>query len=294
MSEETRSYIEECWRDLGFTNSDRGTFYYTDRTGSVSYRKVKTDRDDRINCLAVFTGKPEEALDDQVFISFVSRHYKFEGNDKIRNEIIHMLQEGDINIKEERIEMGAYFSFMMAEYVLGNPTQSPEQDDIFPMITVMNSYDGRFAKSLQFGLSIYSGNNYYSVRLPKGSIFGRFRQIHSRGAKTFSVSVVSNYMERFNTSINSIIESSINKKYTEDDITNTVAMLEEFGKRRSAQITDEMQNIMNSKGSLSAWDMFLLIAKYATNVRSLNVKKMMENLAETVLIIPTEMAELIR
>lgn len=286
------SYIEEYANELGFTNPHSGVFYYTDSTGSVSYRKVNTDYGDRLECLAVFTGAPESDLDEQDFISFVSKHYKFEGNDRIRESIISSLNEGNIQLKEERIYMGDKYSFMSSEYVLGNPKTTPQQDDIYPMITIMNSYDGKYAKSMIFGLSIYKNSDYYSIRFSNTHRFGKFRQIHSRGARTFAISTVASYVDQFNESMDSIIDSSVNKRYTSDEITNTIAMLEDFGKRRSSKMSEEIQDLLREKGSLTTWDMFILIAKYASQVKSINIKNMMENLAETILFMPVEMANL--
>jgi hypothetical protein len=72
-------------------------------------------------------------------------------------------------------------------------------------------------------------------------------------------------------------------------------LIEELGgRRRKNSIVDNMRSQGIEAGTLpSAWQMFVAIIRYTTIEPNLNMKKLLENAAERVLVIPVRMQEVL-
>ena len=69
----------------------------------------------------------------------------------------------------------------------------------------------------------------------------------------------------------------------------TLDLVEALGKRRRERIADLLSDPQN----LTAWGMFLAIIKYSSFEPNLNVKRMLENIAQSVLVIPARMHDVL-
>jgi hypothetical protein len=64
---------------------------------------------------------------------------------------------------------------------------------------------------------------------------------------------------------------------------------ETFGKRRAERISELIGDVKGTQQKPTAWQVFLAIIRYTSFEPNLNIKRMMENIAESVLIIPARM-----
>jgi hypothetical protein len=124
------------------------------------------------------------------------------------------------------------------------------------------------------------------------------RQVHIANSNTEMASAVASYMQVFSGSILEMISNSFRSTLTEDQMLGTLDVIERIGKKRREEISamlGEMNVESEGEGSPlpSAWQMFLAIVRYSSFEPNLNVKRMLENAAENVLVIPTRMYEVL-
>ena len=125
------------------------------------------------------------------------------------------------------------------------------------------------------------------------------RQVHIETSRTEMSSTISSYMEVFTENIADMISSNFQSTFTEDQMLSVMDVIEEFGKKRKEKISailTEMQPPVEA-GVVpplpSAWQVFLAIVRYSSIEPNLNVKKLLENAAESVLVIPPRMYEVL-
>jgi len=70
-------------------------------------------------------------------------------------------------------------------------------------------------------------------------------------------------------------------------------VIEQYGKKRRDAISALLEEIQPGGGLPSAWQIFLAIVRYSSFEQNLNVKRLLENAAESVLVIPARMNEVL-
>jgi len=100
-------------------------------------------------------------------------------------------------------------------------------------------------------------------------------------------SAVSEYVETFNQNITDLISESLSKRLNEEEMFATLDLVEGLGKRRREIISGDLPE------TVTAWGMFMAIVRYSSLEENLNVKSMLENIAQSVLVIPTRMYEVL-
>ena len=160
---------------------------------------------------------------------------------------------------------------------------------------VSNSYDGTKAESISFGIA----TNYGTDRIIFGFSLGEMRQVHIEGSTTSVSSALTEYMQTFTEDIVDMITQSFNAQLTEDEMLATLDVIEGLGKRRREEVskllTEMMPDVVEGQPIPlpSAWQIFLAIVRYSSFEPNLNVKRLMENAAEAVLVIPPKMYEVL-
>lgn len=281
---------------------DKGLYQYGDRYGGVVYRHLLTPPSDVdahptddlvVPLLAIYTRSNEEGSNYR-YCGYVSDSYKFVGNDILNQRIRDSILPTGMPILRENVIMSYDLTRMRNEIIIQSSQSMADNQDILPVMIVNNSYNGTKAATVAFGIAIQQNNDMFTF----GFRLGEIRQVHIESSNTQMTSVAESYMGVFSESILDMVTQSFNSQLTEDQMMNTLDIIADIGKKRkdniSAILKDMMPEIEGAQVSLpSAWQVFLAIVRYSSFEPNLNVKRMLENAAESVLVIPTRMYDVL-
>jgi len=288
----------------------KGLYRYVDAYGEVIYRTlapltVENDPNGRhetdgefINLLGVFTKdvQDEQQLEHK-YAGYVSDAYKFIGNDVLNQRIRTAIQSVGMPILEENVILWDSLCRMRNEIIIRNGQQIDQVGDVLPVMIVNNSYNGTRAATLAFGIAI--ANASAARKSIFGFTLGEMRQVHIASSTTQLSSAVSSYMQVFTENINEMITQSFNSTLTETEMLSVLDLIEGIGKNRRNKISEILNNLnpIQTPGSPpplpSAWQVFLAIARYSSLEPNLNSKRLLENAAESVLVIPPRMFDVL-
>jgi len=288
---------------LDVANSYKGLFKYEDRYGEVVYRELKSLSDHILHnshptdgmdtpLIGIFTKGPEE--EEYKYAGYVSEFYKFIGNDTINQRIRTAIQSIGMPILEENTILWNSFCRMRNEIILQSSHSIPQVGDVLPVMIVNNSYNGTRAASLGFGISIDNVGSQIG-RTIFGFSLGEMRQVHVESSTTQLSSAVGSYIQVFHDNITDMITSSFNSRLNEDEMLSVLDIIEGIGKNRKEKISSILAELnpqpeTDGPPALpSAWQVFLAIARYSSLEPNLNSKRLLENAAESVLVIPARM-----
>jgi len=285
---------------LNIETAYKGMFSYQDQYCEIIYRQLKPETiyedpnphetDGEVTpILALYTKGPDSV--GYRYCGYVSNMYKFVGNDALNERIRSSVGAVGLPVVRE----GAYFAYdfsrMRAEIVIQSNQEVPQAGDVMPVMVVNNSYNGTKAASLAFGLA----TAYNEERLTFSFSLGEIRQVHVETSTTSLASAVTTYMEVFSGDILEMISGSFAKQVGEDEMMTLLELLgESFGKRRSERISELIAEVQGDNQRPTAWQVFLAIVRYTSFEPNINIRKMMENVAESVLVIPTRMYDVLR
>lgn len=292
---------------LGLKTGPHGTFIYSDRYSTVAYRRVFTQNGEELPYLAVYTGPSSEAvqnaeesvdaLPELNHVDLVSHVYGFEGNEMILGSVRSAISETNVPIIREHTVISDKGTVMHSELIISNATRLPESGDVYPMVTIGNSYDGTRAKTMSFGLSFGLGDERTAFSFSNKAL-GSMRQIHKTFANTIMVSAIGRYVQHFAGNMVHIMTANFTNEISDQDILNTLELIERMsGKKRRDSISGYLQELATEdeeKAPITSWQMFLAICKFSTQERNINAKKVMEDIAERTLVLPTQMFQTLR
>ena len=293
--------------EMGLTvQPARGLYEYGDQYSQVRYRELSTlpgfseetgnsDETDEYNAglLAVFTKPAEseinETNDEWLYSGYVSRLYKFIGNEDLVSPIRNSIIEIGMPIVNEVPILSLKKTQFRNEMVIQNGVHAAEHGDIFPVMVAKNTYNGEGAQSVQFGLETnHSGYRHmFAFRL------GEMRQVHVAGASTVIASLVENYVQAFSASVVDMVTESFNSTLTENQVFSVLDIIDSIGKKRKDDISVTLNEMKGENQLPSAWQVFLAITRYSSLEPNLNVKSLLENAAESVLVIPSRMLDVL-
>lgn len=292
---------------LDTTLSYKGLYRYEDRYGEVVYRELKpamisedsdphpTDGEDT-PLIGIYTKGPTE--EEYTYAGYVSDVYKFIGNDVLNDRVRGSISNVGMPILEENTILWNMHCRMRNELIIQNSQSTSQAGDVLPVIIVNNSYNGTRAATLAFGIAIDNIGRQVG-RTTFGFSLGEMRQVHLASSNTQLSSAVSSYMQVFTQDIADMITQSFNSQLSSDEMLAVLDVVEGIGKSRRekvAAILEELNPQPEDDGPVrlpSAWQVFLAIARYSSLEPNLNVKRLLENAAESVLVIPPRMFEVL-
>jgi len=282
---------------LDATGAYKGLFTYQDQYCEVVYRQLSPiathgdgenpdhPTDDMVTPMIAIYTKAPDAVGYQ-YCGYVSNMYKFVGNDALNERIRSSVVAVGLPVLRETALFTSDYTRMRNEIVIHSSRQAMEGGDVMPVMIVNNSYNGTRAASLAFGLA----TSYGDERLTFSFSLGEIRQVHIETSTTSLATAVSTYMEVFSGDILDMISGSFQKQVGEDEMMTLLELLNEtFGKRRAERISELIGDVKGTQQKPTAWQVFLAIIRYTSFEPNLNIKRMMENIAESVLIIPARM-----
>ena len=294
-----RILLKDRYIQMGLEgNPEKGLYSYSDQYAKVVYRQLTTlpGEEDNLHLtdstqlplLAIFTKHPDDENDDYTYCGVLSDLYQFLGYDVLNQRIRNSIQEiGNPNIVENAI-MKDNCTLLRNEFIIQSSQQNtPEIGDVFPVIITENSYNGSRSASLTFGISTQVN----STRIVFSFNLGKIKQTHIVNASSEMTTTVSSYIDIFSNNIVDLIEDNFNNVVTEDQMFNMLDIVEKLGKNRRNEVSKLLTEINPSNdGNLpTSWQLFLSIVRYSSFEPNLNIKRMLENAAESVLVIPTRM-----
>jgi hypothetical protein len=287
--------------DISF--AEKGMYSYTDRHSEVIYRQLECGRprvlghpthptDGMIlNLFAVFSKRPSDT--NFYYIGRVSDSYQFVGNEKLVGSIKQSISDSAIGILSE----SPFLSFDLAKFrddiLLSSTVEVPEVGDILPCIIVQNGYNGTKAASVSYGISFMHNIH----RLIYGFKFGEMRMVHLQSTDTNMRESLTTYISTFQENIVDVVRNNFSTKLTEEQMFATMDMLEELGKKNLDQVKGILEELTQGQpqGVLpSSWQMFVAIVKYASFHPNINIRRLLENAAESVLVVPPRMLDTLK
>lgn len=276
--------FEERALKAGLTIDRPGCFTYSDKFSCIRYKQLQTIDGEHIPYLAIFTKGPDDSEDLYGYRSYVSDAYQFIGNEAVNGKIRDSIAEIGTPIFNEHTFMHYPFTEMYNEILVQNAANVSKVGDVYPQLVVRNSYNGVRAASVVFGINV-RGNQSFGFGFRQ---FGLIRQVHLDKSKSVLSAAVGDYINVFSQSIVSLIEDNFNNELTEDDIMKTLDLVEKIGKKRRIEVSTTLEEVTKD-AKVTSWDLFHVICRYSSIENNLNVKVLLENVAESVLVVPMKM-----
>ena len=290
-------------------DEQKGLYSYHDDLSSIMYRALRTLPDPNegithetdnyhVPYYAVFT-RPADMPQDigYRYVGIVSRLYRFVGNRELINDLRSSIENVGLPIVRENNLMTWDYTRLRSEIVIQSGVEHPRAGDILPVMIINNSYNGTKSQSIQFGLDMgYVGD---LRRLTYGFSLGEMKSVHVAGSQTFVSSSAQDYVQTFSNNVSEMISRSFETQLTEDQLFSTLAVIEKIGKRRRDEVSKILADMTPTPPEgqepplPSAWQVFLAIVRYSSFEPNLNIRSLLEDAAESVLVIPTRMMELL-
>lgn len=290
---------------LDISLSYKGLYRYSDRYGEVVYRELSplTSPDgnhptDEMSSqlLGIYTKNTDSP--EYIYAGYVSDSYKFIGNDILNQRIRDAIQSVGVPILEENTSLWNNFCRMRNEIIIQSSKSVPQVGDALPVMVINNSYNGTRSATLGFGIAIDNMGQHLG-RSIFGFSLGEMRQVHIDSSNTQLSTAVGSYIQVFTENITDMITQSFNSTLTEDQMLSVLDLVENLGKKRREKISSILADINPSPQEgvppplPSAWQMFLAITRYSSLEPNLNSKRLLENAAESVLVIPPRMYDVL-
>lgn len=286
---------------MGLTVLSGGTYQYSDQFSEIAYKNIKTLHgsgivdDTELEHLAIYTKGVEEDSEWK-FQNFVSDAYKFLGNATLINQIKESISAVGNATIDERSFMAPNNAEIRHEIVIRNANLIPSVGTIYPMMNITNTYNGTGASRIVFGMNIAEAGDIVSSFCTEK--FGKIKQIHLAGASTELSAAFGEYVTIFGNSIGNLITENFTNQITEDDMLKVLDIIEtKTGKKRRELISNQLiMDPVNEGGaptpwSMTSWQLFLALTRFTSVETNLNAKRILENVAERVLVIPAQMIE---
>ena len=287
---------------MGLTaiGAHKGLFTYEDQYSQLAYRQLFTGfinvrEDDRhptdgmpTPLIAIYTRPTADV--DYHYAGYVSDFYQFIGNDVLCQRVRASVLAVGMPIMTEGAILSWDHTRMRNEIIIQSSQTHAQAGDVLPVMIVNNSYNGTRAATVAFGIAMEYNND----RTVFAFSLGEMRQVHIENSTTEMRSAVTSYMQVFTQDIAELITGSFNTPVTEDGMLAVLDVIEGYGRKRRDAISTLLEEIQPAGAGLpSAWQVFLAIVRYSSFEPNLNMKRLLENAAESVLVIPRRMYEVL-
>lgn len=288
--------FEENYNEMGLTQLGTGCYFYSDQYSQVAYVKIKTNTDFEIlngkdiQHLAVFTRKTDN--DDFKYRTQISMIYQFIGNDTINQQLRNSINEVGTPILREICQQNTELTSMLNQVIISHEKNIPQQGDIYPSIIVENTYNGTGAANLSFGLCMknfgFGDDTMYGFRFKEKIV--SMRQIHLARSQTRLSTTIGGYISVFSDNIVDLVRHNFELELNETEMLSTLNLIENISKRKREGVSSLLSELNPDESQpITAWKLFLAIARFSSLEKNLNAKRILENIAERVLVIPERM-----
>jgi len=287
---------------LGIDN-DRGIYNYSDKHGHIIYRIVSTPHNGESEAghptddfvlpyFAIFTARPDSDLTRDGAFTYcgkVSNIYKFVGNETLNDRIRQSIERVGMPIIRENTILSYDRCLMRNEITIQNGQNVAQVGDVLPVMVVSNSYNGHRAATIAFAISMKHAGS----RVTFAFKLGELRMVHIESSPTTMTSAVGTYMGAFSENIVDLISENFNNTVTEEEMLGVLDVVEEIGKKRRDHVSEMIEEMQTEGRPPTTWQIFLAIVRYSSLEPNLNVRKLLESAAESVLVIPARMYDVL-
>lgn len=317
---ESQFEVKAAGMGLDCSRANQGLYSYRDRFGKVIYRTLitqsapthdlscslenladlETDPEETTSHetdgfiaphIAIFTKKPE--WEKFRYCRCISHVYKFQGHDVVTERVRESLRslsegvDGDVLFDEEIYTSPDMCVFR--DYItIMNRSHPDDIGNVHPTLIVGNSYDGSRAATVQFGLSV-RGEGY---RSNFAFTLGSMRMIHSQYSSTIITYGINNYIQGFSEGIADLITENMNIQLNEDNIFAVLEGIDRLSEKKRNALQEFLDEVREN-GTLTNWQFFLAIIRYSCLQANLNLKKLLENVAESVIVLPQQFEDML-
>jgi hypothetical protein len=229
-------------------------------------------------------------IDEYEYKGILSEIYKFEGNERFIDMVLESIGNLGQVVRDESFILSADNCQILYEAILRDAKTVPQLGDVYPQITIRNSYNGTLKKSIAFGISMNDLTNRVSCSFREK--LGEIGQKHTENSQVISMGI-NEYLNSFTTSIEDFFNLNLNTLLQPDDILATLDLIEKVGKKRRETVSallgdyDELED--GSRQPISAWSLFLAILRFTSTETNINAKIIVENAAVRNLVFPNQM-----
>jgi hypothetical protein len=315
---ESQFVIKAAEMGLDCSRANQGLYSYRDRFGKVVYRTLATqsapthDLSCSLENLADLEAEPDETESHETdgfiaphiaiftkkpgwekfrYCRCISHVYKFQGHDMVTEKVKNSLRSLAVGVEDnvlydEESHMSPDMCVFRNYITIMNMEHPTEVGNVHPTLIVGNSYDGSRAATVQFGLSVrgegYKSNFAFTL--------GTMRMIHSQYSSTILRYGINSYVGSFAGSIDEVITSNMGVELNEDSIYAVLEAIERLTEKKRNALQEFLDEVRNN-GTLTNWQFFLAIIRYSCLQSNLNLKKLLENVAESILVLPQQMID---
>ena len=283
---------------------NNGLYRYQDRYSEIIYRTLQTLRPTydgviphitdgyQVPTLAIFTRGAGWPVENFKYVGCVSNIYKFIGNDVLNQIIRESITSIGFPIVSENTIFSPDYTVMRNELIIRNGQNVANVGDVLPIMIVNNSYNGTRAASVMFGICFNADS---STKVNFAFRLGEMRQVHISNSPTLVTSAIHSYINTFSENISDMIQQSFTTHLTENEMLGVLDLVEGLGKKRREKVSGILNELQKQSGNElpTSWQMFVAIVRYSSMEPNLNIKRMIENIAESTLVIPTRMYEVL-
>jgi len=277
--------------DMGLSVHSVGVYQYTDRYSSIMYQEVKTVTDTQVPLLAIFTRpipRENEEVQQWEYVGYVSDGYQFVGNEAVLQPIRQSIAEVGQPIFNEFTFLSDQYTVLLNEILIRNVTNHPQAGDIYPNFIVTNSYNGSRAALVSFGICLNESQNNPRIGFGFRQKIGQMRQVHYEHSRSRMTTAVGAYVDIFSQNIVTLIERNLERRVSEEDMLKVLDAIEKVGgKRRRNSISTYLEEV--NADNITSWNLFHAICRFSSIEKNLNARILMEDVAESVLTVPSQM-----
>ena len=284
---------------MGLEELDNNCYSYSDQYSSIKYYQLQTKNGNHdMPTFAIFVRAngvevdPNDELQGYSYVGNISGAYQFVGNDSLGQTIRDSISSAGHAAYREYPIFNPIRRTVRTEMVIEHPSSIDEVGTIRPQINLSNSYNGSAKASVNFGFSIYEDG---AIENRNGFGFDNkmitMKLVHVQSAPTLMTGAVTGYVDIFANNITDMISENFNREIPEDDAMKVLKMIDKAGagKTRTAAMTEYFKAMENK----TSWNIFHAITRFSTIENNLNAKRILENVAESVLTVPAQMIDAI-
>jgi len=277
---------------MGLTDLGDETYFYTDQYSEVKYSRLITkNKNHDSSVFAIMTRNPSVPVDETDplegfrFNGYVTGSYQFVGNGSLVSSVRDSVVGANQNVFREYPILGAGLTTFMTEMVIENPNTVDEIGIIKPQINISNSYNGTAKAKVSFGFSVFDGDDNRSGFSFYNKLVS-MDQIHIQNSNAMMSGPIGDFVTMFSNNIVNLITTNFQNALDADDTGEIVTLIEKAGLGKTR--TTELKEHITALNGVTSWNIFHILTRYSTLEKNFNAKKILQNVAESVLVVPAE------
>jgi len=283
-------------REMGLIDIGDEAYFYADQYSEVKYcRLVTKNRHHDTPVFSIMTRNPNvpvadgDPLEGFRHAGYVTGAYNFVGNESLVSSIRESVAGAGQAVFREYPSLGSGLVSFMTEMVIENPNTVDEVGVIKPQINISNSYNGTAKAKVSFGFSVFQDVNRAGFSFWNKLV--KIDQIHIRNSSAIMSGPIGDFVTMFSDNITGLIRSNFQNALDDDDTGEILELIEKsgLGKNRRTELTEHI-NALDGKTS---WNIFHILTRYSTLEKNFNAKKILQNVAESVLVVPAEIMDVV-